>query len=158
MHMRPQTRCPEFVAVQGRSHEYARAKAILNVGKHPTFIGRSLYAVSTRNGGATFFTVNGRDAAVALVQPRTNCLLVLCIVPPLRRYGLGQAIVAYLQTSFARVIETAVPFFERCGFVSIGRAKMGKRWKTQVMCRRSLIDLAGRVSRILGDGQSSSLI
>lgn len=155
--MRSSTRCPEFVAIQGRSHEYARAKAILNVGKHPTFIGRSLYAVSTRNGGATFFTVNGRDAAVALVQTRTNCLLVLCVVPAFRGRGLGQAIVAYLQCNFARVIDSAVPFFERCGFVSIGRAKMGKRWKTQVMCRRSLIELAGRVSRVLGDPASNSI-
>ena len=156
--MRSSTRCPEFVAVQGRSHEYSRAKAILNVGRHPTFIGKSLYSLTARNGGAVFVTIDGRDVAVALVQPRTNCLLVLCVVPAFRGCGLGQGIVAYLQCSFARVIETAVPFFERCGFVSIGRAKMGKRWKTQVMCRRSLIDLAGRVSRILGDGQSSSLI
>lgn len=157
MHMRPQTRCPEFVAVQGRSHEYARAKAILNVGKHPTFIGRSRYAVSTRNGGATFFTVNGRDAAVALVQPRTNCLLVLCVVPAFRGRGLGQGIVAYLQCNFARVIDSAVPFFERCGYLSIGEPKMGKRWKTQVMCLKSLTELAGRVSRVLGDPASNSI-
>ena len=157
MHMRPQTRCPEFLAVQGRSHEYARAKAILNVGKHPTFIGRSLYAVSTRNGGATFFTVDGGDAAVALVQPRTNCLLVLCVVPAFRGRGLGQGIVAYLQCNFARVIDSAVPFFERCGYLSIGEPKMGKRWKTQVMCLKSLTELAGRVSRVLGDPASNSI-
>lgn len=132
-----------------RSDEYARAKAILNVGRHPTFVGRSMYAASVRNGGGTFFTVDGRDAAVSLVQPRTNCLLVLCVAPAFRKAGLGQAIVAYLSVNFARVIESAVPFFERCGFVSIGEMKQGKRWKTQIMVLGSLRQLAGRVSRIL---------
>jgi hypothetical protein len=132
-----------------RRDEYARAKAILNVGKHPTFIGKSMYATCVRNGGGTFFTVDGRDAAVSLVQPRTNCLLVLCVVPAFRKVGLGLAIVAYLSVNFARVIESAVPFFERCGFVSIGEMKQGKRWKTQIMVLGSLRELAGRVSRIL---------
>ena len=132
-----------------RSDEYARAKAILNAGKHPTFIGKGLYKASVRNGGGTFFTINGRDAAVALVQPRTNCLLVLCVAPSFRAQGLGQAIVAYLAVNFARVIESAVPFFERCGFVSIGEMKQGKRWKTQIMVLGSLRELAGRVAQIL---------
>jgi GNAT superfamily N-acetyltransferase len=96
-----------------------------------------------------FFTVDGRDAAVALIQPRTNCLLVLCVAPPFRRAGLGRAIVGYCQVSFARVIESAVPFFEHCGFIAIGEPKMGKRWKTQIMVLASLRDLAGRVSTIL---------
>ena len=132
-----------------RSDEYARAKAILNVGRHPTFVGKSMYASSVRNGGGTFFTVNGRDAAVSLVQPRTNCLQVLCVAPGFRKAGLGKAIVAYLSVNFARVIESAVPFFERCGFVSIGKMKQGKRWKTQIMVLGSLRQLAGRVSLIL---------
>ena len=96
-----------------------------------------------------FFTVDGRDAAVALIQPRTNCLLVLCVAPAFRRAGLGHAIVAYCQASFARVIESAVPFFRSCGFIEIGEPKMGKRWKTQIMVLASLRDLAGRVSTIL---------
>jgi GNAT superfamily N-acetyltransferase len=149
--LRPPPRCPDFVAHQGRGHEYSRAKAILNIGKHPTFIGRDLYATSSRNGGAMFFTVDGRDAAVALINPRTNCLLVLCVAPAFRGRGLGQAIVAYLQVSFARVIESAVPFFERCGFVGLGEPKMGKRWKTQIMVLKRLRELAGRVSLILAD-------
>lgn len=147
--MRPPPRCPDFVAVQGRSYEYARAKAILNVGRHPTFIGKSLYASAARNGGAMFFLVGDRDAAVALIQPRTNCLLVLCVAPEFRNAGLGRAIVAYCQVSFARVIESAVPFFRGCGFIGIGEPKMGKRWKTQIMVLGSLRDLAGRVSTIL---------
>lgn len=147
--MRPSPRCPDFLAVQGRSYEYARAKSILNAGKHPTFIGKPLYARAALNGGAMFFTVDGRDAAVALIQARTNCLLVLCVAPEFRNAGLGRAIVAYCQVSFARVIESAVPFFRSCGFIEIGEPKMGKRWKTQIMVLASLRELAGRVSTIL---------
>lgn len=146
--MRAQTRMQGFLAVQLRSHEYARAKVILNAGKHPTFIGRQSYATWARNGGVVVFQIEGRDAAVAMVQPRTNCLMVLCVHPAFRNRGLGREIVEYLQTSFARVIESAVAFFEHCGFVSIGEAKMGKRWKTQIMVRKSVMELAGRVAAL----------
>jgi len=149
MQVRTPPRRPDFVALQGRSGEYPRAKRILNAGKHPTFIGRSLYSTAARNGGVTFFQVAGVDAAVAIVQPRTNCLLVLCVHPAFRKLGLGQAVVAYLAVNFARVIESAVPFFERCGYVSIGEMKQGKRWKTQIMVLKSVRDLAGRVAQLL---------
>ena len=154
--MRTPARCPDFIAVQGRTNEYRRAKAILNVGRHPTFVGRGLYGSCARNGGAIFFTVDGQDAAVALISARSNCLLVLCVAPAFRNRGLGAAVVAYCQVSFARVIESAVPFFERCGFISVGEPKMGKRWKTQIMCLKSLTELAGRLSRLLADPSPSS--
>ena len=118
--MQTTPRCPDFVAEQGRANEYRRAKAILNHGKHPTFIGRSLYATCARNGGVCFFRVGSTDAAVAMIGMRTNCLLVLCVEPHFRRLGLGAAALAYLQCSFARVVESAVPWFERQGFISIG--------------------------------------
>lgn len=34
-----------------RSDEYARAKAILDAGRHPTYVGREQYANCVRNGG-----------------------------------------------------------------------------------------------------------
>jgi GNAT superfamily N-acetyltransferase len=149
MQVRTSPRCPDFVALQGRSGEYVRAKRILNAGRHPTFIGRSLYSTAARNGGVAFFQVDGVDAAVAIVQPRTNCLLVLCVHPKFRNLGLGQSVLAYLAVNFARVIESAVPFFERCGYVSIGEMKQGKRWKTQIMVLASVRSLAGRVAQLL---------
>src|ERR1035438_965358 len=127
--LRPPPCCPDFVAHQGREHEYPRAKAILNIGKHPTFIGRGLYATSARNGGAMFFTVDGRDAAVARMNPRTNCLLVLCVMPEFRSFSgtFAMSLVAYLQVSFIRALERTVCFFRRCGFIPIGEPKIGKR-------------------------------
>lgn len=145
--MREAPRSPDFEVAQGREGEYRRAKAILNAGKHPTFIGLETYHSSARNGGVSYFLIDGKDAAVAIVSPRTNCLLVLNVLPAYRRMGLGAAIIAYLQVSFARVLEDAVPFFERNGFVSIGAMKQGKKYKTQIMVASGLRELAGRVSR-----------
>jgi GNAT superfamily N-acetyltransferase len=147
--MRSPPRHPIFAVTQGRSHEYSRAKAILNAGKHPTFIGKNLYLTASRNGGVLFFNVGGRDAAVAIIQPATNCLLVLCVHPNFRSNGLGRAALEYCHVSFARVVDFAVPFFEHCGFVAIGEPKQGKRFKTQVMVLASLKTLAGRISRLL---------
>ena len=92
-----------------------------------------------------------RDVAVAIVNPAINCLLVLCVHPEHRGHGLGGALLAYLQCNFARVLESAVPFFARNGYQAIGEPHSGKSLKTQVMIKSDLIPLAGRVARIYGE-------
>jgi len=151
--MRSETCCPcaqEFQAIQVKSSEYSRIKGILNRGKHPTFIGRQLVLFNGRNGGAFVFRFGGEDLATAIVNPATNCLLVLNVLPAHRSHGLGAAIVRFLQCNFARVVESAVPWFERNGYVSRGALKQGRRLKTQVMVKSSLLTLAGRVTEIYG--------
>jgi hypothetical protein len=49
------------------------------------------------------------------------------------------------------VLESAVPFFERNGYTAIGAMKYGNALKTQIMVKKSLLDLAGRVSRVFAD-------
>lgn len=90
------------------------------------------------------------DIAVAIVNPKYNVLMVLNVLPEHRLHGLGSAMLAYLQCNFARVLESAVPFFERNGYTSIGKLKTGKRLKTQIMVKSSLIPLAGRMKGIYG--------
>lgn len=125
-------------------------KRVLDLGKHPTFIGRELFAHSARNGGAFAFSYGTEDVAVALLNPRLNVLLVINVLPTHRSHGLGSAVLTYLQCSFARVLESAIPFFERSGYTSVGELHQGNRLRTQVMIKQSLLALAGRVSRIYG--------
>lgn len=95
------------------------------------------------------FVAAGVDAAVAIVNPAINTLLVLNVNPAHRSHGLGSAVLRYLQCNFARVLESAVPFFETNGYQAVGALKHGKSLKTQVMIKSTLIPLAGRVGRIL---------
>jgi hypothetical protein len=109
-----------------------------------------LVANAGRNGGVTIFVHGDKDVAVAVVNPRLNVLLVLNVLPEHRAHGLGSAIVRYLQCNFARVIDSAVPFFRKCGYVAVGESKLGNRYQTQVMVKSSLISLAGRLARLNG--------
>jgi GNAT superfamily N-acetyltransferase len=102
---------------------------------------------ATRNGGTFVFALGDDDVAVAIVNPKLNCLLVLNVAPEHRSHGLGAAILRYLQCNFARVLESAVPFFERNGYESRGKLKRGKSLNTQVMVKSSLLTLAGRVAK-----------
>jgi len=145
-----------FVAVAVKAADYRRVKAILDEGKHPTFIGRDLVTTSARNGGVTIYLLDGRETAVTVVNPKLNSLLVLNVLPAHRSHGLGRAIVAYLQCNFARVIASAVPFFERCGYQCVDSAHQGRRFVTHVMVKSTLIPLAGRIARIYGPTRVST--
>lgn len=126
-------------------------KKLLNVGRHPTFIGRNLVKRCAMNGGAFLVIFDDADVAVAVVNPAINCLLVLNVHPAHRSHGLGAALLRYLQCNFARVVESAVPFFERNGYQAVGAMHQGKSLRTQVMIKSDLIQLAGRVARIYGE-------
>ncbi len=99
------------------------------------------------------FTFEFEDLAVALINPKLNVLQVLCVIPAHRGHQLGSALIAYLNASFARVLESAVDFFARNGYQSIGEMKQGKMLKTQIMVKSSLIPLAGRIAAIYGKQQ-----
>lgn len=149
--MRKSTRCQcaSSFLVHPTS-DYARIKALLNTGRHPTFIGRNLIRRCAMNGGCMIFSAGGQDVACAVVNPAINVLLVLNVHPDHRSHGLGGAILDYLKCNFARVLESAMPFFARNGYQAVGAMHQGKRWKTQVMIKSSLIALAGRVAQIYG--------
>lgn len=151
--MRKSSRCQcaeIFQVHQCRAEEYSRVKQILNRGKHPAFIGRQMIQTYVKNGGIFVFTVAESDAACAAVNPKSNTLMVLNILPEHRSHGLGSAILRYLQANFARVVETAVPFFERNGYTPVGAMKRGNSLNTQVMIKSSLIPLAGRLAVLWG--------
>jgi len=124
---------------------------VLNRGTHPTFIGRDLVQRCAMNGGAMIFVFVDEDVAVAVVNPAINTLLVLNVLPEHRSHGLGSAILRYLQCNFARVVEGAIPFFERNGYRSVGDMHQGKKLKTQVLIKSNLIPLAGRVARLYAE-------
>jgi GNAT superfamily N-acetyltransferase len=109
-----------------------------------------MIASAAKNGGVFLFQFAGRDAAVAIVNPRLNVLLALAVTPSHQGHGLGSAVLRYLACNFARVESRAVGFFERNGFVSVGEPKKGKTLYTQIMVRDSLRSLAGRISAIYG--------
>jgi GNAT superfamily N-acetyltransferase len=141
----------ELQVVLGRPDEYERAKRLLNQGRHPAFIGRGTVQRNAIQGGLLFAQVHGQDAAVALIGIRNGTLLVLNVLPAHRGAGLGRKFVEFLRPNFARVVESAVPFFEGCGYKSIGKSKQGRTLKTQIMVRSELIGLAGRLQQTHGD-------
>ena len=101
------------------------------------------------------FSFEGQDLACAVVNPRLNVLIVLNVKPAHRSHGLGSAVLAYLQCNFARVLESAVPLFERNGYTAIGEMKQGNALKTQIMVKSSLLNLAGRISRVFRDDKEN---
>lgn len=145
----PTCRCAEqFQVHQATSGEYKRVKSILNQARHPTFIGPDQIRQSIVNGGVTIFAYKGVDVAVGVLNPKYNVLTVLSVIAAHQGHGLGTACLRYLQANFARVIESAVPFFERNGYTAIGALKQGRTLRTQIMVRKDVLTLAGRIARI----------
>lgn len=138
----------------GRQDEYARAKSILNAGRHPTFIGRTMVERCAVNGGLIFLQIDDEDAAVVLINPRRNVLLVLNVIPKFRSLGVGKYLIDFLKPNFARVVESACSWFERNGYKKIGDLKPGRSLNTQVMVRENIIGLSGRIRRVLSQSQS----
>ena len=124
--------------VVGNENEYDRIKNILNIGKHPSFIGRDTVRSNAANGGLLFMQCDNEDIGVALVNPSKNNLLVLNILPHYRGQGFGKIFLDYLKPNFARVIETKKKWFQANGYIAIGKPKKGIRYETYIMLRRSL--------------------
>ena len=139
-----------FQVILGREQEYERAKRLLNAGKHPTFIGKETVRRNAKQGGLIFAVVGGIDAAVAIIGIRNGTLLVLNVHPNYRSAGLGSAFLQFLMPNFARVLESAVPWFEKNGYASLGKLKQGRSLRTQIMVRGVLLDIAGRLQHTHG--------
>lgn len=152
--VRPQTfpRCTcalTFTVQIGQPGEYRRCKTLLNDARHPTFVGRQLVERHAVNGGLLFFRYDGSDVGVTVINVRKNVLLVLAVDPRHRGHGLASAMVRFIQANWVRSTETTAGFFERLGYVRIGRLKRGRTLNTQMLVRGNLIGLAGRVQRAL---------
>ena len=131
-----------------KSAEYRAFKNIMDAGRHPTFIGPEMFRTNARNGGAVFMEYEGKIIAAALVNPRKSSLVVLNVHPEHRKHGAGRFMVDYLACNFARVIDQAIPFFEKCGYKKLGKPFKGRSLMTWVMVRTSLIGLCGRMKKI----------
>jgi GNAT superfamily N-acetyltransferase len=140
-----------FLVRVGRTNEYRRAKRILDQARHPTFVGRQTVLHAAQDGGLLFYTLDDQDVAVTVVNARNSTFIAFSIIPAHQSHGLGTAIVEYLRPNFVRVITEKVPWFEQRGYLSIGEPKIGRKFKTQIMVRMELRDLAGRVRHVIGD-------
>lgn len=140
-----------FLVRVGRTDEYRRAKRLLDQGKHPTFLGRQTVLRSAQDGGLLFYTLHGFDVAVTVVNARNSTLLAMNVLPSHREHGLGCAVMEYLRPNFVRAIDNKVSWFERRGYISVGEPKQGRKFKTQIMVRAELRELAGRVRAVVGD-------
>lgn len=134
--------------VIGRASDYKRAKKLLWVGNHPTYVGPNMLKRHARNGGLLIFQVDDKDAAVAVVNPRLNVILVLNVHPNHRGHGLGSAIMRFLRPSWVRSISEFVQWFERQGYVVVSDPKQGRRYETRLMVRQELLTLAGRIAKL----------
>jgi GNAT superfamily N-acetyltransferase len=133
-----------------RATEYPAWKKVLNVGRHPAFIGKSTMTRNANNGGALFYELDGQVVAVSLINPHYGILLTLNVCPEHRSHGLGAAILQFLMPNFARVVENKIEWFERRGYKRIGSLKRGISLNTQLMARNALFDLAGNLRRAWG--------
>lgn len=115
-------------------------------------MGKNQVSRQAKQGGLLFAQVDGQDAAVAVINIHLGSLTVLCVIPDHRKRGLGSAFLKYLSPNFARVVESAVPWFEKNGYERVGKMKEGRTLKTQVMVRKELMTLAGRVKRVFAQG------
>ena len=129
--------------------EYGRFKTVLNRASHPTFVGPREYRDSAKQGCASIAHVGGQDVAAAVVNARTGALLVLCVVHEFRSQGVGAWFLGHLSPTFARVLDSAVPWFEAHGYEQTGTVLKGRKHSTAIMIRRGLRELAGRLSKVL---------
>lgn len=140
----------------GRENEYERAKRLLNAGHHPTFIGRNQISRQAKQGGLIFASVAEKkektDAAVALINVRNSTLMVLNVHPKFRSMGVGGEFLRFLRPNFARVVESAVPWFQKQGYLSVGALKQGRTLRTEVMVRAELVELSGKAWRVYSQG------
>lgn len=149
---RPHCQCSkEFRIVVGSPGEYPRAKKIFDRSRHPTFIGPSMVERSAANGGLIFVRWRDEDLGVRIVNPRTGVGLALSIMPKHRGHGLGAAVVDYTRVNIVRVIEALVPWYEQRGYVATGPLIKGRKLFTQVMVRRGLTELAGRLAAVFAE-------
>ncbi|GAG93987.1 unnamed protein product [marine sediment metagenome] len=138
-----------FEVILARTTEYKDFKKILNRGVHPTFIGKNCFVVNATNGGALFYKFQDKIIAVSLVNPRLGVLLALNVLKEHRSHGLGSAIVDFLMPNFVRVVEDKIYWFEKQGYLSVGKIKQGIKLKTQVMVRKKLLSLVGNLKKAL---------
>lgn len=149
--MSPRTDCGcarGFRLEQGRAADARRAKRALDVGKHPAYLSVARLESASRKGGVFYAVFDGMDLGVAVIRPAVSSLTALNIHPEHRSHGLGGALLRWVAPNWARVIESAVPWFEQHGFEAIGPPRQGRRHKTFVMVRSDLIRLAGRLDRL----------
>lgn len=135
-----------FQVKLARQEDYKPFKHLLDIGRHPSFIGRDSFGANSINGGALFFSCGGEIVAVSLINPHHGILLAMNVAPKHRGHGLGSAILNFLMPNFARVIESKVEWFAKRGYKPIGALRKGIRLNTQVMARAALFELAGKIS------------
>lgn len=138
-----------------RPDNYGEFKRVLDVGRHPAFIGRQTFWRNSQNGGALLYVLAGEIVAVSLINPNKGVLLAMNVHPAHRGHGLGSAVLKFLMPNFVRAIEAKVAWFERRGYRRIGDPKQGRSLTTQLLAREALFGLAGRIQAVFRPGSIS---
>ena len=149
---RPKTKClcQSESQVSGMVlDDYKAAGRFLSRNEYPAWFGPMAFHRYITNGGGFWFHYQGIPVGVGILNPRLSSLGALAVAKEHRGHGLGTAIVEFLQPNFVRAVEDKVLYFEKLGFVPVGKMKKGIRLKVQVMCRKSLFHLAGRLKKQL---------
>lgn len=125
--------------------EYARFKVVLNHARHPAFVGRTMFGVNARSGGAHVLVVDGVDVGVALVQTRRNVLTVLSVIRAAQGCGHGGVLLDYLMPNWIRATSDAVAYFLARGYSRLTFETIGRKLTTVLLVRSSLLELSGRL-------------
>jgi GNAT superfamily N-acetyltransferase len=130
---------------------------LLNVGKHPVFVGEEMVSRNAVNGGLWFAVDTvGVDIGVALIDPKYSNLLVMSVHPQARGRGIGKHIVRFLAPNYIRSVESAEPFFAALGYVAVGDYFQGRKLRTRILVREDVLRLAGRLRTIWPELQTSA--
>lgn len=132
----------------GREADGKEFKRYADKWGYPTFLGPSVLNRSAKNGGMFFFEVDGECVAVFLANAINSTGLALAVDPTHRAHGMFRTVMEYVRPNFVRVIDKFVPLFTRIDYRPLGEPKQGRKFKTQVMVRGELMELAGRVAQL----------
>lgn len=131
------------------SDQYVIFKRVLNQSRFPTFVGIETYIRCAREGGAFALFECDEISAAALVKTKNSTLMCLSVLKNRQKVGIGSFFVNFLKPNWIRAVESAIPFFESLGYISVGDLKQGRSLKTQIMVRSDILSLGDRV-RIIG--------
>ena len=145
-----------FYVRVGRVSDYKVVKRLLNRAHYPAYVGPKMYERLAGNGGALLYCHENELVGVFLVNPRTSCALVMAASPEHRAHGIAIAMVQYARPNFVRPLVQFVPLFRMLGYMEVGGVKQAARLASQIMVRRELKTLAGRLRQIRGDERGTS--
>jgi hypothetical protein len=113
--------------------DYDRAKKVLNLAKHPGFVGRAgfvgreQYYRCATHGTCTIAVVDGKDVGVALIAKEK--LQALSVIIKAQGMGIGAALVDRMKPRWVNCIGERVAWFEKRGYKTVGEPRVSHNGK-----------------------------